>query len=979
MNKEVNFCCCEFCASTCTKCSPNGCCERYRNVTNPHLHHLVQIEQQFINEKISKFRQPELKEHVRKEIEMFIALSRPRSDSYSNTNLHISFYCGGRLNTNRIQMCKTSYANHFGRGKTFINDIIREIKDGVVCKLETPFNKRSKVPADILASLSQKAGVFGYHVTQEELSLAKMVDKPIIFSCVAWMREHFNLCGDCQPNRNNEIHLEPIDKLTIYKEYKHDFKTYSVPQPSVLLKVFYLIWLDQFPHVKIREYKACGGKCNTCASLSDARSRDSSQAGRKEYTALHAFHRTMYMGQRQVYYTRRFLSISQPEQFLSTISDGMAQLHNELPHRANLAPFSHKLKCHLQGVIVHGKRFQIYRTYNNISGGANCAIHVWLLELEKEFRKFNRLPDTLFHQIDGGAENANKACLAIAELIVAKRLTKKIVITRLPPGHTHEDIDSKFGVIWTRFRNCHVRTPQEAERLFRQAFKSHDKGEKLFFDIKDVFVVPDYWYYLKPFIKPKFGKSFKEEWTQLQWTFEAIEPSPQFPLGVKVTYQSYAGDSGSEVWEIWEKDSVQLIDSVPSNSTTEYIPVKTKVFSYPEPSVSNPSGGNCLLKAWPVGELCVMPGVKGARAELDKTIAAAKTVFNTENDLKSIDEWEEFGKDYPESDDTQAFCSKKEQLIPFWDILFDSDSDLTQRIEDDSLAPINLYAPDSQGCFTATATASVRFDNDHNETAARRLLPDPRLFTTDVLPSGTRRKRTEAAYLRNYNPQRLAAIMAQTKKKAGISKENTGDKNRRKKVTLEAPTDQLCDVDVTSSVVEAVDVHCAVPKKPKATRKRSTKQITNKNDLDGTTCDSQAATVGHCAMSKKPKAPRKRAVIQSEVIQDTSICLCCCGCESDATGSHHYCSISGKRMMSFCADYPFDGSFGSTSPCRSCVKNQQHTNQPIYCSSQQQELVPLREISQRKRKKPSRFAIENGSLEIDDDFIDANDCDDFSI
>ena len=83
--------------------------------------------------------------------------------------------------------------------------------------------------------------------------------------------------------------------------------------------------------------------------------------------------------------------------------------------------------------------------------------------------------------------------------------------------------------------------------------------------------------------------------------------------------------------------------------------------------------------------------------------------------------------------------------------------------------------------------------------------------------------------------------------------------------------------------------------------------------------------------------------------------------------------------MSFCADYPFDGSFGSTSPCRSCVKNQQHTNQPIYCSSKQQELVPLREISQRKRKKPSRFAIENGSLEIDDDFIDANDCDDFSI
>jgi hypothetical protein len=41
-------------------------------------------------------------------------------------------------------------------------------------------------------------------------------------------------------------------------------------------------------------------------------------------------------------------------------------------------------------------------------------------------------------QIDGGSENANASTLALAEYLVYRRLTRKVVITRLPPGHTHE-------------------------------------------------------------------------------------------------------------------------------------------------------------------------------------------------------------------------------------------------------------------------------------------------------------------------------------------------------------------------------------------------------------------------------------------------------------------------------------------------------------------------------------------------------------
>jgi hypothetical protein len=51
--------------------------------------------------------------------------------------------------------------------------------------------------------------------------------------------------------------------------------------------------------------------------------------------------------------------------------------------------------------------------------------------------------------------------LLISELLVAKGLCKRVVVTRLPVGHTHEDIDSLFAKIWKKLRRMHVITPQQ--------------------------------------------------------------------------------------------------------------------------------------------------------------------------------------------------------------------------------------------------------------------------------------------------------------------------------------------------------------------------------------------------------------------------------------------------------------------------------------------------------------------------------------
>lgn len=60
-----------------------------------------------------------------------------------------------------------------------------------------------------------------------------------------------------------EIHLDPIDKIEVYKEYILDEAclAYGVLSESR----FNQIWTDVFPRVYIRQFKGVAGKCKECA------------------------------------------------------------------------------------------------------------------------------------------------------------------------------------------------------------------------------------------------------------------------------------------------------------------------------------------------------------------------------------------------------------------------------------------------------------------------------------------------------------------------------------------------------------------------------------------------------------------------------------------------------------------------------------------------------------------------------------------
>ena len=203
------------------------------------------------------------------------------------------------------------------------------------------------------------------------------------------------------------------------------------------------------------------GKCKTCEILSFLRSKFSNAALKGLVNESHACHLQMYMQERIKYHERRREAIGNPTKILSCISDGMATAHSIFPFLANLNSVSKSIEQKKRGVLDHGrKKFTMYRAFPCVQSNTNLNIFTFLSNLEDWRNEMgNRKdespwPEKLHWQIDGGAEN--KTVLAICEHLVAVTPIQSIILTRLPVGHTHDDIDAKFGAIWTGTRSRYM-------------------------------------------------------------------------------------------------------------------------------------------------------------------------------------------------------------------------------------------------------------------------------------------------------------------------------------------------------------------------------------------------------------------------------------------------------------------------------------------------------------------------------------------
>lgn len=133
----------------------------------------------------------------------------------------------------------------------------------------------------------------------------------------------------------------------------------------------------------------------------------------------------------------------------SMIEDSMDKNHSQIPSVGMQDSFSTPLTQVITGIKQHGENggVTLYRSIDTVPKGANLTVYCILTQLESWKKYHGYYPEELYIQIDGGSENANKCLLSMLELLVVKRIVRLVYYTRLPPGHTHEDIDACFGAV----------------------------------------------------------------------------------------------------------------------------------------------------------------------------------------------------------------------------------------------------------------------------------------------------------------------------------------------------------------------------------------------------------------------------------------------------------------------------------------------------------------------------------------------------
>lgn len=224
---------------------------------------------------------------------------------------------------------------------------------------------------------------------------------------------------------------------------------------------------------------------------------------------------------------------------LSFIIDIMDQAHCTIPSLGTQNSFKDPLKQMITGVKEHGFGVHLFATIDTVHKGANLTIFLIDSVIEKWKKRHGYYPTKIYCQLDGGKENANQYVLHHLEHLVTKRIAREIIFTRLPTGHTHDDVDACFAVVWKcwlRFRN--IDTFKQFKQGIEDAFFNEDGTKCIVHDW--TLVIPDYIKFYTPVLDKNLSSLHSGIATMHQWKFEAVEPSTWFPLGAKTLYRAYS-------------------------------------------------------------------------------------------------------------------------------------------------------------------------------------------------------------------------------------------------------------------------------------------------------------------------------------------------------------------------------------------------------------------------------------------------------
>ena len=123
----------------------------------------------------------------------------------------------------RVEVCRQAFRYTYKIRRDYFRRIALEIKEkgkGISRKHTDKSNpKLSQELINVHTDLNKKLNL---NPTHDQNAAMVIANSPTVLQCWAWMDYYFKLVGDCEPNSNGEIHLEPCQILEIWQSYQRE-------------------------------------------------------------------------------------------------------------------------------------------------------------------------------------------------------------------------------------------------------------------------------------------------------------------------------------------------------------------------------------------------------------------------------------------------------------------------------------------------------------------------------------------------------------------------------------------------------------------------------------------------------------------------------------------------------------------------------------------------------------------------------------
>ena len=282
--------------------------------------------------------------------------------------------------------------------------------------------------------------------------------------------------SDVEPEVYESVHVPPARSIWRYGNELLGLKQDGPPVDDRIASYRYFveIWTEDWNDKLVLRKWLPFSKCDDCIGLRnqlrDTRDKEVKEPLQKKLREHLAFVKR----ERAAYTAKRMLGTYQPEEYLSVIIDGADQSDHQLPHsahRSHATDAAWKLKLHLLGVLVHGRGQYVYTCPGHIAQGNNVTIQALWDTIVQVHLNEGKLPNHLLLQLD----NTTKSCkgryvLAFLALLVEYGIFKRVTLSFLPVGHTHEDIDQFFSCIAKILRQSDAHSRIALARCVKKSF-----------------------------------------------------------------------------------------------------------------------------------------------------------------------------------------------------------------------------------------------------------------------------------------------------------------------------------------------------------------------------------------------------------------------------------------------------------------------------------------------------------------------------